>query len=97
VYAKPWNLTNVRIPRDRWVVIEIDTKLNTSGQSDGYAKVYVDGALMQTETGVMFNAQSSTIDGLRLDFTRGGGASSVATPAGGQSYYFGRLAWYGAR
>jgi len=97
VYGKPWNISSVRIPRDRWVQVEVDTRMNTPGQSDGYARVYVDGQLMENETGIQFNAQGGTIDALRLDFTRGGGASSIATPAGGQSYYWGRLEWWGAR
>jgi len=104
-YTKPWNLTSVRIPRGEWCQIEVDTKMNTPGNSDGEVKLWVNGSLHEHETGICFHYSDegtltesiyqTTINALRFDFTRGGGASAIATASGGQSWYMGRLEWWG--
>lgn len=104
-YGRPWNPTSVRIPRGQWVQIEVDHKANTPGNADGHVKIWVDGSLCINETGIRYaytgnniatpSPYQTTMDSLFFDFSKGGGTSAFATPAEGQSYYFGRLEWHG--
>lgn len=97
-YGRPWNATAVRMTRGAWMLVEVDFLANRPGQSDGHIKLWVDGRLCLDETGIRFaDSGQTTFDALFFDFSKGGGASAFPTPPEGQSYYFGRLAWYGAR
>jgi hypothetical protein len=84
------------IPIGRWFHIEYYTRLNSPGQSDGEQRVWVDGRLVLDRRNVSFVVHGSQVLFLRgrLDFTRGGGPSSVLTPLGGQWVDVDRLAFY---
>ncbi|MFN7456537.1 MAG: hypothetical protein ACK5U0_04010 [Gemmatimonas sp.] len=84
------------IPIGRWFHIEYYTRLNSPGQSDGEQRVWVDGRLVLDRRNVSFVVHGSQVMFLRgrLDFTRGGGPSTVLTPLGGQWVDVDRLAFY---
>jgi hypothetical protein len=84
------------IPIGRWFHVEYYTRLNSPGQSDGEQRVWVDGRLVLDRRNVNFVVHGSQVLFLRgrLDFTRGGGASGVLTPLGGQWVDVDRLAFY---
>ncbi len=84
------------IPIGRWFHVEYYTRLNSPGQSDGEQRVWVDGRLVLDRRNVNFVVHGAQVLFLRgrLDFTRGGGASGVLTPLGGQWVDVDRLAFY---
>lgn len=84
------------IPIGRWFHVEYYTRLNSPGQSDGEQRVWVDGQLVLDRRNVNFVVHGAQVMFLRgrLDFTRGGGASGVLTPLGGQWVDVDRLAFY---
>ena len=84
------------VPIGRWFHIEYYTRLNRPGQSDGEQRVWVDGRLVLDRRNVSFVVHGAPVLFLRgrLDFTRGGGPSSVLTPLGGQWVDVDRLAFY---
>jgi hypothetical protein len=84
------------VPVGRWVHVEYYTRLNSPGQSDGEQRVWVDGRLVLDRRNVNFVVHGAQVLFLRgrLDFTRGGGASGVLTPLGGQWVDVDRLAFY---
>lgn len=86
------------IPNDgSWFDIECYGKMNTPGNSDGEWKAWVNGVNVMNITSWQFSNHPSTqmLYSLgRRDLTRGGGVSSLLTPAGGQWVEIDRLAFY---
>lgn len=92
----PLSSPNV-VPIGEWFTVEFYASLNTPGRSDGVWQAWVNGVRVVNYTGIMFSNSTTTqqrFDKGRLDFTRGGGPSSVLTPAGGQWVEVDRLAFY---
>jgi hypothetical protein len=83
------------ITKGVWHTVEVLLTMNSgSSTTDGQMDYWLDGTLAWTLTGLNFgSAQANPVwDAYRIDGTRGGGASSVLTPAGGQTRRFARLA-----
>jgi hypothetical protein len=91
----PLSSANV-IPIGRWFTAEFFAEMNTPGQSNGTLQVWIDGVRVVNKTGIMLsNSQTQQLfDRGRRDFTRGGGPSSVLTPAAGQWVEMDRIAFY---
>ena len=89
-------VTGPVIPRGQWITVEYYTRYNSPGQSDGTQRVWVDGRLVLDRQALNLAAGVNQVLFRlgRLDFTRGGGASSVLTPPGGQWVDVDRLAVY---
>ena len=71
--------------------------MNTPGNADGIWQAWVNGVRVLHVTNKQFSRNATTqerFDRGRLDFTRGGGPSSVLTPAGGQWLEVDRVAFY---
>lgn len=84
------------VPIGRWFTAEFYADLNTPGQANGTRYAWIDGVRVVSKTGHMFtnSAVQQLFDRGRLDFTRGGGPSSVLTPTGGQWLEVDYLAFY---
>lgn len=84
------------INRGRWITVEYHGRMNSPGQSDGMQRVWVDGRLVLDRQNLNLVEHTSQVlfRWGRLDFTRGGGPSSVLTPLGGQWVDVDRLAFY---
>jgi hypothetical protein len=87
-----------RLVKGRWQQVEVHMVMNTPGQRNGVLRVWVDGRPALAWTDVRYSAQSAqgVIDAIRFEGVRGGGASSVLTPPGGQVRRYSRLAFYAA-
>jgi hypothetical protein len=102
---RKWTGTSVRLNRGAWVQFELDIKANTPNNADGHVKMWLDGSLCLNETGIRFHytdnagnvwsTYQTKLERLFFDFSKGGGTSAFATPPAGQSYYFGRIEWWG--
>lgn len=94
--GEPKSATNL-FPVGTWFLSEFYGKMNTPGNSDGEWKVWIDNVNVMNITGWQFsnNATTQMLYSLgRRDTTRGGGVSSVLTPAGGTWLEIDRLAFY---
>ena len=78
-----------------WQTVECYMVMNTPGNTDGRLRIWVDGVQSFDLTGIQMSNQvaQSYIDGIRFTGTRGGGASTTPTPAGGQQRRYSRLAF----
>ena len=97
VYPQP--TTTTRIPKGRWVKLEVYMSMNSPGKSDGEYRAWLDGSLVHAVSNLNIRANATSqpfFDGIRFDGTRGGGRSDTPTPAAGQSRFYNRLAWYAA-
>lgn len=86
------------VPKGSWFTALFCAEMNTPGQSNGWRQVWINGVRVVNQSGIMFSNNTTVqqlFDRGRLDFTRGGGPSSVLTPAGGQWVEVDRLAFYG--
>ena len=90
--------------KGQYNTIEVWQRMNTPGKSDGAFKWWMNGTLVANETGINFvdatsHASYATVQAvmqrIHFDGTRGGGASTVLTPPGGQYRRYARLAFYG--
>lgn len=95
---KFFNVGSLRVPKDEWFQMEARFERNNpAGTANGIIRVWINGTLCMQHTNINYSAGSgtlATIDGIRFDGTRGGGASSEETPPEGQERLYGRLAWY---
>ena len=84
------------INRGRWITVEYYTRFNSPGRSDGVQRAWVDGRLVLDRQNLNLVDHTSQVlfRWGRLDFTRGGGPSTVLTPIGGQWVDVDRLAFY---
>jgi len=88
-----------RLRKGVWQHLEVYLQMNTPGASNGIYRAWINGAAAVNNTSMKFytDATQATIEGIKFDGTRGGGASDTPTPAGGQVRRYGKLAWYAAR
>lgn len=91
----PLSAANV-VPIGVWFTAEFFAEMNTPGQSNATLQVWINGVRVVNKTGIMLSnsATQQLFDRGRRDFTRGGGPSSVLTPANGQWVEMDRLAFY---
>ena len=85
------------VPLGPWFLAEFYVKLNTPGNSDGIWQAWIDDVQVFSTTSWQFSNNGSTQMQFALgrrDTTRGGGTSSVLTPAGGTWLEIDRLAFY---
>ena len=85
-----------RVTKGQWATVEFFMQMNTPNTSDGVLKIWVDGAVAENKTDMRyFNGAAQAVwRAMRFDGTRGGGASTVLTPPGGQVRRYNRLAFY---
>ena len=70
------------IPRERWVTIEQETVLNTPGEANGIARIWIDGVLKIEQTEVVWRASDGlTLKGVVNDVWYGGLDSTSNAPA----------------
>jgi hypothetical protein len=68
-------------PTDVWTEVQQQVTLNTPGQSDGSVRVWLNGVLVLTETGLLFRSDPGLqIEGLFFSTFFGGGDASWASP-----------------
>lgn len=84
-----------RMRKGRCQTVEMFWQMNTPRQHDGVLRIWIDGVVSHAYTNVWYHDDAGTgFDDVRHDGTRGGGASSVKTPASGQVRQYTRLIWY---
>ena len=88
----------VPLEKGVWQNVECYMVMNTVGVSNASLRIWVDGVESFNLTGIRVSNEGvqSYIDGIRFTGTRGGGASTSPTPAGGQERRYSRLAFYAA-
>jgi hypothetical protein len=95
--GEPKTASNV-IPGDgSWFLAEFYGKMNTPGNFDGEWKAWINGTNVFSTTSWQFSNHPSSQMSYSLgrrDLTRGGGVSSILTPAEGQWVEIDRLAFY---
>lgn len=70
-----------RFPVGRWVTIEQEVILNDPGQNNGVARVWIDGAPVLEQNGIVYRTTDSlTIDGLMFSTFFGGDGEEWRTP-----------------
>jgi hypothetical protein len=91
--------SGARVRKGAWTRVEMYCEMNTPGRPDGVWRVWVDGVPAVDVSNIRYSAHpvQSFFDGIRFTGTRGGGASAVLTPTGGQVRRYNRLAFYGSR
>lgn len=85
--------------KNQWNLLEVYIRLNTGGANNGEISTWVNGSLVNSRTDVRWSDNATPaldLGGFRWDGTRGGGASSVLTPAGGQSRFYDHVLAYGS-
>ncbi len=94
-FVQPSSST-VRVTKGKWTRVEMYCAMNSPGQRDGVWRVWIDGQIAADFTTVRYShsAVQSYFDGIRFPGTRGGGASTALTPAGGQFRRYDRLAFF---
>lgn len=77
--------------------VELFLQMNTAGQANGVFRAYINGVLHHERTTLQYTTDAAGVWNIfRMDGTRGGGASSVLTPPGGQTRDYDYMAVWGA-
>jgi hypothetical protein len=83
------------IQKGAWQVIETYMVMNTPGSSDGVFQAWINGTPVMSHSTVGYSTADTVWTQPRWTGTRGGGASSVLTPSGGQRRWYDRVAAWG--
>jgi len=88
--------TAVYIRKGEWQLVEIYAVMNSMGQSNGVWQSWINGRQAVNRSDITYSTVNSAWVGARFTGTRGGGASTVPTPAGGQYRDYDRVVVYSA-
>ncbi|HSH49699.1 MAG TPA: hypothetical protein VK991_14070 [Halomonas sp.] len=72
---------NWHFPREEWVDIELEARLNTPGEADGVTRVWVDGELVLERRDIIYRSTPALhVDGLMFSTFFGGTGDGWRTP-----------------